>query len=104
MDKQCQTITGKQVGDSYFQVQHPSGLTILLYPKENSSTTYAILGTRYGSIDNRFQRSDEAAPEEVPEGIAHYLEHKLFESEDGDAFDRFSKTGALSRCCKHIPL
>ncbi len=94
MDKQWQTITGKQVGDSYFQVRHPSGLTILLYPKENSSTTYAILGTRYGSIDNRFQRSDEAAPEEVPEGIAHYLEHKLFESEDGDAFDRFSKTGA----------
>lgn len=87
-------ITGKQVGDSYYRVEHPSGLTVLLYPKEHCSTTYAIFGTRYGSIDNCFQRSDEAGPESVPEGIAHYLEHKLFESEEGDAFERFSKTGA----------
>ena len=94
MDKSCQVITGKQVGDSYWKIQHPSGLTILLYPKENCSTTYAIFGTRYGSIDNCFQRSDEPAPETVPEGIAHYLEHKLFESEDGDAFERYAKTGA----------
>ena len=94
MDKNCQVITGKQVGDSYWKIQHPSGLTILLYSKENCSTTYAIFGTRYGSIDNCFQRSDEPAPETVPEGIAHYLEHKLFESEDGDAFERYAKTGA----------
>lgn len=94
MDKNCQVITGKQVGDSYWKIQHPSGLTILLYPKENCSTTYAIFGTRYGSIDNCFQCSDEPAPETVPEGIAHYLEHKLFESEDGDAFERYAKTGA----------
>ena len=87
----AKTITGKQVGDSYYQVEHPSGLTVLLYPKEHCSTTYAIFGTRYGSIDNCFQRSDEAGPESVPEGIAHYLEHKLFESEEGDAFERFSK-------------
>ena len=45
-------------------------------------------------MDNCFQRSDEAAPEQVPEGIAHYLEHKLFESEDGDAFARYARTGA----------
>ena len=68
MDKSCQVITGKQVGDSYWKIQHPSGLTILLYPKENCSTTYAIFGTRYGSIDNCFQRSDEPAPETVPRG------------------------------------
>ena len=74
----AKTITGKQVGDSYYQVEHPSGLTVLLYPKEHCSTTYAIFGTRYGSIDNCFQRSDEAGPESVPEGIAHYLEHTVF--------------------------
>lgn len=85
---------GARVGDSYSQIKHPSGLTILLYPKEDCSTTCAVFGTRYGSIDNCFQRSDEPEAEKVPEGIAHYLEHKLFESEDGDAFDRFSKTGA----------
>ena len=84
----------QRVGDAYTEIKHPSGLTILLYPKEHCSTAYAMFGTRYGSIDNCFQRSDEPAPESVPEGIAHYLEHKLFESEDGDAFARFAKTGA----------
>lgn len=87
-------MVGKRVGDFYYRGQHPSGLLLYLYPKENSSTTYAIFGTKYGSIDNCFQRSDEESPETVPEGIAHYLEHKLFESEDGDAFARYAKTGA----------
>ena len=46
----AKTITGKQVGDSYYQVEHPSGLTVLLYPKEHCSTTYAIFGTRYEAL------------------------------------------------------
>lgn len=90
----AETFRGERVGDCYTRIKHSSGLTILLYPKEHCSTTYVVFGTRYGSIDNCFQRSDEPAPETVPEGIAHYLEHKLFESEEGDAFDRFAKTGA----------
>lgn len=89
-----QMIDGPRVGERYYKFKHPSGLDIYLYPKEGFSTTYAMFGTKYGSIDNCFRRSDEGAPEAVPEGIAHFLEHKLFESEDGDAFSRFSKTGA----------
>ena len=89
-----QKVTSARVGDHYFKANHPTGLTIYLYPKESGNTTYAIFGAKYGSIDNCFCRSDEKAPETVPEGIAHYLEHKLFESEDGDAFARFAKTGA----------
>lgn len=91
---ELQKVTSGRVGDHYFKVLHPTGLTIYLYPKESGSTTYAIFGTKYGSIDNCFCRSDEEVPETVPEGIAHYLEHKLFESEDGDAFARFAQTGA----------
>lgn len=87
-------ITSRRAGDSYYLVEHPSGLTIYLYPKEHSSTTFAVFGTKYGSIDNRFRRSDEPEAETVPEGIAHFLEHKLFESEEGDAFERFAATGA----------
>lgn len=93
-DMELQKISGDRVGDFYYVGKHPTGLTIFLYPKEDSACTYAIFGTKYGSIDNGFQRSDEAAPETVPEGIAHFLEHKLFESEDGDAFSRYAKTGA----------
>lgn len=87
-------ITSERLGDSYYKVNHHSGLTIYLYPKEGWSSSYAIFGTKYGSIDNCFQRSDEPNPEHVPEGIAHYLEHKLFESEDGDAFAKYAATGA----------
>lgn len=93
-DMKLQKITGNRVGDFYYKGKHSTGLDIFLYPKENSSTTYAIFGTKYGSIDNRFQRSDASEAEIVPEGIAHFLEHKLFESEDGDAFQRYAKTGA----------
>ncbi len=91
---ELQTITSKRTGDSYYKLKHPTGLDIFLYPKEGNSVTYAVLGTKYGSIDNCFQRSDEKEPETVPAGIAHFLEHKLFESEDGDAFQRYAKTGA----------
>lgn len=87
-------ITGKHVHDVYCKIQHPTGLSIFIYPKENCNSTYAIFGTKYGSVDNCFKRSDEQNAEKVPEGIAHYLEHKLFESEDGDAFERYAKTGA----------
>ncbi len=89
-----QKITGGRTGDFYYKLKHPSGLHIYLYPKENFSTTYAVFGTKYGSVDNMFRRDDEPAAETVPEGIAHFLEHKLFESEDGDAFQRYAKTGA----------
>ena len=89
-----QEIIGKHVGDSYEKITHASGLRVYLYPKEGSHSTYAIFGTRYGSIDNCFKRSDEDAVHTVPEGIAHFLEHKLFESEQGDAFARYAETGA----------
>lgn len=90
----AEIIESKRAGDRYYRLQHPSGLLIQVYPKKDSHSTYAIFGTRYGSIDTRFQRSDADTPEETPAGIAHFLEHKLFESEDGDAFLRYAKTGA----------
>ena len=69
-----------------FVTGHPSGLTILLYPMEGFSTAYGLFGTNYGSVDTCFRRAGEKEFTTVPAGIAHYLEHKLFESEDGDAF------------------
>ncbi len=88
------TIQSERVGDSYYEITHPTGLKIFVYPKEGSHSTYAIFGTKYGSIDNCFQRTGAEKVTEVPEGIAHFLEHKLFENEDGDAFARYAKTGA----------
>ena len=86
-------IKSVALAERYYKVKHDSGLTIYVYPKEGYSSTYAIFGTKYGSINNCF-KVDNGETVSVPDGIAHYLEHKLFESEDGDAFSRYAKTGA----------
>lgn len=85
-------IENKRVGEHYFRMEHPSGLTILVYPKKGFNSVYASIGTKFGSIYSRFMFNGKEVA--VPDGTAHYLEHKLFESEDGDAFQKYAKTGA----------
>lgn len=80
--------------EGYYSINHKSGLRIYVYPKEDYASTYAVFGTKYGSIDTRFKRSDRKDFTEIPAGTAHFLEHKLFESEELDAFQRYAKTGA----------
>ena len=87
-------INSEILKEKYYEIDHKSGLKIYVFPKESYSSAYALFGTRYGSIDTRFKRSDQKEFIEVPEGIAHFLEHKLFESEELDAFERYAKTGA----------
>ena len=79
--------------ESYVKAVMPNGLEIYIMEKPQYSSSYAIYGTRYGSIDTKFSK-DGGEMMTVPEGIAHYLEHKLFEGEDGDAFSKYAKTGA----------
>ncbi|MBC8545543.1 insulinase family protein [Clostridiaceae bacterium NSJ-31] len=87
-------IRSQRLGDRYYRYQHSSGLTMLLCPKPEFSSAYALFGAEVGSIDTTFKTSKDGDFVTVPAGIAHYLEHKLFESEDGDAFARYAKTGA----------
>lgn len=85
----------QKLGSRYFEIKHPTGLTLLLCPDQKFNSAYAIFGTNYGSVDTTFRIKGEGKEfESVPEGIAHYLEHKLFESEDGDAFARYAVLGA----------
>lgn len=71
----------------------PNGLEVRILPKHGFSKTYAVFSTRYGSIDNHFQL--EGGPEvKVPDGIAHFLEHKMFEEPEGDVFAKFAAGGA----------
>ncbi len=79
--------------ESYVKAELDCGLSVYIMEKPQYSSSYAIFGTKYGSIDTKFSKDgeDEIC---VPEGIAHFLEHKLFESEDGDAFSKYAKTGA----------
>lgn len=83
-----------EIGESYIKAVHPSGLKIYILEKPQYNSAYAVFGTKYGSIDTCFSVNGEQA--RVPEGIAHFLEHKLFESEDGDAFTKYAATGAYA--------
>lgn len=87
-------IENSILGEGYYSIDHKSGLKIYVYPKPEYTSTYATFGTKYGSIDTRFKRSDKESFTEIPAGTAHFLEHKLFESEELDAFQRYAKTGA----------
>ena len=78
--------------EKYYEIDHSSGLKIYVWPKEGYNTAYGIFGTPFGSIYNHFTVNGEEV--KVPDGIAHYLEHKLFESEEGDAFTLYASTGA----------
>ena len=80
--------------ETYTEATHSSGLKIYVFEKAGYNSAYALFGTKYGSIDTCFSLNGEKT--EVPEGIAHFLEHKLFESEDGDAFTKYAKTGAYA--------
>lgn len=80
------------IDEEYYYTKHKSGLRVYVIPK-NMSTSFAMFGTKFGSIDNRFLYNGKEMV--LPDGIAHFLEHKMFENEDGtDTFAKYAKTGA----------
>ncbi len=81
------------IGDTLYTATHETGLRIVVWPQAEASSVYALFATRYGSVHTTLPTAD-GGTEVVPEGIAHYLEHKLFESEGEDAFQRYAATGA----------
>ena len=82
----------KEIDEKYYYLKHKSGLDLYVVPKK-LSTGYAVFGTRFGSIDSRFSVNGKEFQQ--PDGIAHFLEHKMFENEDGvDTFQRYAKFGA----------
>lgn len=87
-------ITDELLGEEYIEATHKSGLKVFIWKKDCFKSSYAIFGTKYGSIDTRFRIKGEEDFSVIPEGIAHFLEHKLFESEEGDVFRKFAMTGA----------
>ena len=83
-----------RTGEALYSAKHESGLGVYIIPKEEYSGTYAIFGTRYGSVDSEFVVPGETEAISVPDGIAHYLEHKMFDQPDGsNVFDKFSEYG-----------
>jgi predicted Zn-dependent peptidase len=82
-----------QINEHLYSETLTNGLTVYLLPKAGFHKTYGLFSTDYGSIDNHFGHVGESL-HTVPDGIAHFLEHKLFEKEDGDVFQKFGQQGA----------
>lgn len=87
-------IKNELLNEQYYEIDHKSGLKIFVMEKPEYSGAFAMFGTKYGSVDTCFRIKGQEDYVSVPEGIAHFLEHKLFESEELDAFQRFNETGA----------
>ncbi|WP_227874260.1 EF-P 5-aminopentanol modification-associated protein YfmH [Tumebacillus algifaecis] len=90
-------IRNEQLKLSAFHDQLDNGLNVYVIPREGFKQTYAMFSTKYGSIDREFVVPGADEPTIVPDGIAHFLEHKMFEQESGeDVFKTFARYGAMS--------
>lgn len=88
------TIDYKGIDEAIHVYEHKSGLKAFVIPKKGYSKKYAAFYTHYGSINNEFIAPGDSTATRVPDGIAHFLEHKLFEQKDGSVMDKFSKMGS----------
>ena len=74
-----------------------NGLEVYLYNKDNFHSNYVTFTTKFGSVYNEFVPIGESKMIKVPHGVAHFLEHKVFEQEnDPQPMEFFSETGAVT--------
>ena len=81
-----------RIGETVLEKTLPNGLKIFIVPKPQHRKKYAFFATRYGGMDMQFIRNGEKC--DTPAGIAHYLEHKMFDTKDGNALQELAKNGA----------
>jgi len=82
----------RMLDEKVYRRVFPSGLTAYVVRKKEFTRSYATLATRFGSIDTTLRVRGKV--QKLPDGVAHFLEHKIFETADGDAFDLFAARGA----------
>jgi len=78
-----QIIENSKVKEKVYIEKLDNGLTVMIIPKKGVQKKYMIWGTNYGSNDNEFIVPGEEEKTIVPNGVAHFLEHKMFEQENG---------------------
>ena len=103
------------VKETVYQTRLSNGLTVSLLPKKQFNEVYGVVTVRFGSVDTSFTLSEKDL-QCYPAGIAHFLEHKLFEREnaedimesftrlgaDSNAFTSFTKTSYLFSTIDHL--
>jgi len=81
-----------QINEQVYSAVLPNGLYVYVVPKPGFHKKYAFFATEYGGVDRRFKLADKWI--DTPAGVAHFLEHKLFDTEDGNALELLSANGA----------
>ena len=90
-------INYSAVGETVYQTVLANGLRVFLLPKNDFNETYGIISTNFGSVDTGIVSRETKQVTQYPAGIAHFLEHKLFEGRQGkDLLLEFTKLGAES--------
>ena len=78
-----QIIENSKVKEKLYVEKLENGLTVMIMPKKNIQKKYMIWATNFGSIDNRFIAPNDKEETNIPDGVAHFLEHKMFEQQNG---------------------
>ena len=85
-------IENNKIKETMYIEKLDNGLTVIVVPKKGEQKKYIIWGVNFGSVDNKFMIDDEII--KIPDGIAHYLEHKMFEQKSGiNSLDTLSSLG-----------
>jgi len=85
----------KTIQEKVYMADLSPGPALYVLPRQGFNKKYAIISTQFGSIDNCFYLKQNGKERiNVPDGVAHFLEHKLFDNEEGNVFDRFAGYGA----------
>lgn len=88
----------QHLNETIYSKKMNNGLLVQVLPKVGFHKTYAILTVDFGSIDRTFMPVGKDELVTVPDGVAHFLEHKMFEKEDHDAFDLFGQFEVPYNC------
>ena len=78
-----QIIENLKVKEKLYVEKLENGLTVMIMPKKNIQKKYMIWATNFGSIDNKFIAPNDKEKTNIPDGVAHFLEHKMFEQQNG---------------------
>ncbi len=87
-------IENDKVKEKLYIEKLENGLTIMVIPRKNARKKYIICGPQFGSIDNKFILPENNEKVELPDGVAHFLEHKMFEQRSGiNSLDTLTSLG-----------
>ena len=83
----------QEIEEEYYEQELKSGLKVVLIPREKFNKKHAILSVDVGSVDLKLKDENDRI-HQYPKGIAHFMEHMLFENREGSIIDKFSQIGS----------